>query len=66
MWGWVLLVYAASVAIATIYGRYHYAADALAGFAISLAAAACLCIWDWWRRVPDRIGLKHLKQGERT
>src|SRR6478672_11928106 len=31
-WGWVLLVYSVSVAIATIYGRYHYAADALAGF----------------------------------
>ena len=49
VWGWLLLVYAVSVAIATIYGRYHYAADALAGFAISVLAAACLCIWDWRR-----------------
>ena len=62
-WRWVLLVYAVSVAIATIYGRYHYAADALAGFAISVVAAACLCLWDWRHRVPDRIGLK---RGERT
>jgi|KBSMisStandDraft_5_1062788.scaffolds.fasta_scaffold102518_3 membrane-associated phospholipid phosphatase len=62
-WGWVLLVYAVSVAIATIYGRYHYAADALAGFGISVVAAACLCLWDWRHRVPDRIGLK---RGERT
>jgi membrane-associated phospholipid phosphatase len=48
-WGWLLLVYAVSVAIATIYGRYHYVADALAGFAISVLAAACLYLWDWRR-----------------
>jgi membrane-associated phospholipid phosphatase len=41
--GWVLLFYAASVAIATVYGRYHYAVDVLAGFAVSLAAGA-LCV----------------------
>lgn len=33
-----VLVYAMSVAVATIYGRYHYAADAAAGVGISLAA----------------------------
>ncbi len=49
-WGWLLLVYAVSVAIATIYGRYHYAADALAGFVISVLAATSLCLWDWRRR----------------
>jgi membrane-associated phospholipid phosphatase len=38
--GWALLVYAMSVAVATVYGRYHYAADALAGFLVSLIAAA--------------------------
>ena len=26
--GWGMLVYAVSVAVATVYGRYHYAADA--------------------------------------
>ncbi len=41
--GWLLLIYAASVALATIYGRYHYVVDAFAGFGISLLAAA-LCL----------------------
>ncbi len=41
--GWGLLLYAISVSIATIYGRYHYSADVLAGFAVSLVAAA-LCL----------------------
>jgi membrane-associated phospholipid phosphatase len=66
-WGWVLLVYAISVAIATIYGRYHYAADALAGFAVSVAAAACLYTYDSIgkrrRLLPDKI---NSKQRERT
>ena len=34
--GWGMLIYAVSVAIATVYGRYHYAADAVAGMALSL------------------------------
>lgn len=38
--GWVMLVYSALVAVATVYGRYHYAADAVAGIAISLIALA--------------------------
>jgi len=33
-----MLIYALSVAIAVIYGRYHYAVDALAGFGVSLVA----------------------------
>lgn len=33
-----LLIYAFSVSVATVYGRYHYAADALAGFGISTVA----------------------------
>ncbi|HYL39398.1 MAG TPA: phosphatase PAP2 family protein [Bryobacteraceae bacterium] len=36
--GWGMLVYAVSVSIATIYGRYHYAADVAAGFGVSLVA----------------------------
>jgi membrane-associated phospholipid phosphatase len=35
-YGWGMLIYAVSVAVATVYGRYHYAADAVAGFAVSL------------------------------
>ena len=34
----MVAVFAFSVAIATIYGRYHFAVDALAGFAISFCA----------------------------
>lgn len=38
--GWGLVLYAVSVSFATIYGRYHYAADVLAGLVVSLLAAA--------------------------
>lgn len=37
--GWGFLAYAVSVSIATVYGRYHYAADVMGGFAVSGAAA---------------------------
>jgi len=33
-----MLIYAVSVSIATVYGRYHYASDVVAGFWISVAA----------------------------
>ena len=36
--GWALSALACSIAITTVYGRYHYAVDGLAGFAVSLAA----------------------------
>lgn len=42
--GWGVLVYAISVSIATIYGRYHYAADVAAGFGVSLIAAV-VALW---------------------
>lgn len=38
--GRLLLVTALLIAIATVYGRYHYLADAVAGFAVSLVAQA--------------------------
>jgi membrane-associated phospholipid phosphatase len=38
-YGWGMLAYAVSVAVATVYGRYHYAVDAIAGFGVSLIAA---------------------------
>ncbi len=41
---WALLIYACSVSLATIYGRYHYTADVLAGIGISVLAGA-IC---WW------------------
>ena len=34
-----MLIYAASVAVAAVYGRYHYAVDVVAGFGVSLVAA---------------------------
>lgn len=37
-YGCGLLLYAISVSVATVYGRYHYTVDAIAGFAVSLAA----------------------------
>jgi membrane-associated phospholipid phosphatase len=36
--GHTALIYAISVSVATVYGRYHYMADVLAGFAVSLIA----------------------------
>lgn len=38
--GRFLLVMAVLIATATVYGRYHYSADAVAGFTMSLAALA--------------------------
>jgi membrane-associated phospholipid phosphatase len=38
--GWTALVYAILVSVATVYGRYHYAADALAGAGVAFAAWA--------------------------
>ena len=37
---WVLGALATAVAIATVYGRYHYAVDGLAGLGVSLLACA--------------------------
>lgn len=42
--GWGMLIYAVSVAIATVYGRYHYAADAVAGLAVSLVPALLILL----------------------
>ena len=43
-YGWGMLMYAASVAVATVYGRYHYAADVVAGIGISLIPAAMILL----------------------
>ena len=39
---WCMAIYGFSVAAATVYGRYHYAADAAAGIAASGAAILAL------------------------
>jgi len=60
--GWVMLIYAVSVGIATVYGRYHYAVDAIAGFGVSLTAAAAAVVIRMAgrrgvnRRSPDDCG----------
>lgn len=41
--GWSLTLYAISVSLATIYGRYHYTADVLAGISISVLTSF-LCV----------------------
>jgi membrane-associated phospholipid phosphatase len=41
---WTYFIYAALVAVATVYGRYHYAVDALAGIAMGGAGFA-LGVW---------------------
>jgi membrane-associated phospholipid phosphatase len=36
IFGGALVLYAVSVSVATVYGRYHYAVDVVAGFVVSL------------------------------
>jgi membrane-associated phospholipid phosphatase len=43
-YGYLMLIYACSVAVATVYGRYHYAADVVAGFGISLIPGAMILL----------------------
>jgi membrane-associated phospholipid phosphatase len=45
-----MMIYAVSVAIATVYGRYHYAADAAAGFFTGLLALGIA-----FRRGPNQF-----------
>jgi membrane-associated phospholipid phosphatase len=56
-YGWGMLIYTVSVAIATVYGRYHYGADVLAGITISLAPAAMILAARRLRRVHGLLGL---------
>ena len=55
-YGWGMLVYAVSVVVATVYGRYHYAADAAAGMAISLVPGVMILLARR-PRVRDLLGL---------
>ncbi len=45
-YGRAMLIYAASVAIAAVYGRYHYAVDVVAGFGVSLVAMGIILAAD--------------------
>lgn len=42
--GAMVIAFATAIAITTVYGRYHYAVDGLAGFTVS-AVAACFSLW---------------------
>jgi membrane-associated phospholipid phosphatase len=42
--GWILMGIGVLVLVDTVYGRYHYAADGLAGLAISAAAFGCVLV----------------------
>lgn len=58
-YGVLALVYAVSVAVATVYGRYHYAADALAGVGISLLPLAVALAWKFRGVYARPVGLQH-------
>ena len=47
--GFTMVAIATGIAVSTVYGRYHYAVDAVAGLAVSLIALAC-CLWLFKRR----------------
>lgn len=49
VYGATMTVVACGIAVATVYGRYHYAVDAVAGLATS-AVAAALCVASFRRR----------------
>ncbi len=50
-WPWkLLLVLAILIATATVYGRYHYLADAAAGLAIALAVYGFAVGTNFWKR----------------
>jgi membrane-associated phospholipid phosphatase len=48
--GAMLLVLATVIAVATVYGRYHFAVDGLAGLSVSLAAAGISSVFFQLRR----------------
>jgi membrane-associated phospholipid phosphatase len=51
-WMWrALLIEAVLVALATVYGRYHYAADCMASLILSLVALAITLAWNRRRSV---------------
>ncbi len=52
--GFTMLGIACGIAVSTVYGRYHYAVDAIAGIAVSLVAFAG-CVWLFNRRRLGRI-----------
>jgi membrane-associated phospholipid phosphatase len=44
--GRFLLAMSVIIAVATVYGRYHYAVDAVAGFAVALFGLGVMLVWE--------------------
>jgi len=61
---WILVIYAASVSIATIYGRYHYTADVIAGFCVSFAAATVAIVLAHKEKGRRKMPARPLQEGE--
>ena len=59
---WGFLFYAVCVAVATVYGRYHYLADSVAGFGISLLAAALVWTFTTRRRSSSATTVKEVQK----
>jgi membrane-associated phospholipid phosphatase len=55
--GWGMLIYAISVTIAAVYGRYHYAVDVLAGFGVSVVAVGIV------RLISRPVARRPLRRG---
>ncbi len=54
-YGFALTSIAIGIAVATVYGRYHYAVDAVAGFIVA-GFASLACFWLFRRRERERPG----------
>ncbi len=52
-YGFALTGIATGIALATVYGRYHYAVDAVAGFIVA-GLASLACFWLFRRRERER------------
>lgn len=59
-WGFGLLGYACALAVATVYGRYHYSVDAVAGVAVAFIAMSGVTIWDTVARNKPRCAVGEL------
>ena len=47
--GWTMAAYGICVAVASVYGRYHYAVDAATGIAVSFLGLAAMKIAGYWK-----------------
>ncbi len=50
---WITLPFASSLCVATVYGRYHYAVDGIAGLLVALAYVYWIGPWLYERLFPE-------------